>query len=115
MAPGIQPDLDDTAKGSAILSRLGRRSLSNRMREEFETDSHFRTYTLEQNASFSANCHALIALLLDADNSDGSMYHSVEKIVKFLCNRWLESDGFAHDKWVRLAASHCTCTFRLVN
>lgn len=114
VAPGIQPDLDDTAKGSTVLSLLGRPSLSTRIRDEFETGTHFSTYSLEQNPSFSSNCNALMALLLSLENDDTVQLQSVEKVVTFLCNQWYESSRFVQDKWVGLIASLSICTPALV-
>lgn len=67
----------------------------------FEGDHHFRTYPLERNASFSANCNVLRALL---NHPNASLYPTqVRKLFLFVCNYWWDSDGNVTDKWVRRA------------
>jgi hypothetical protein len=78
------------------LNLLGKSVLPNAMIAEFETDTHFRTYTAERNSSFSANCNVLNALL---HVPDPNMYSSqISKAATFLCDSWC--DGTVRDKWV---------------
>ena len=101
-APGIQPDVDDSANASIVLSLLGRPGLSRRMREQFETETHFETYRSESNESLSANCSILLALLLDLKHNPAAV-PTVEKVSKYLATKWLNADGPVKDKWVSFA------------
>ncbi|KAJ5101069.1 hypothetical protein N7456_007121 [Penicillium angulare] len=94
-APSMPADADDTAKTISALSMLGRRTNCSGMLEAFETPNHFKTYNLETNESFSANCNVLIALL----GSEGPCQYlpQITKALKFLCGAW--SAGQWSDKW----------------
>ena len=80
------------------------------MLEEFESETHFKTYSLERDPSFSANTNALLALLRQPDASRFSS--QILKAAKFLCDYWWSSDNEISDKWVRilntLETSSCT-------
>lgn len=80
------------------------------MLEEFESEIHFKTYSLERDPSFSANANALLALLRQSDASRFSS--QILKVAKFLCDYWWNSDNEISDKWVRiintLKTSPCT-------
>ena len=72
-----------------------------KMIEEFESESHFKTYRLERDPSFSANANALLALLFQP-----KAFHFATQILKaarFLCDYWWKSDNEISDKWVRLS------------
>lgn len=102
--------MDDTAKGIISLGELGYRVGPEKMIDEFESESHFKTYRLERDPSFSANANALLALLHQPE-----AFHFTTQILKaarFLCDYWWNSDNEISDKWVRLSetleVSPCT-------
>lgn len=91
-------DADDTAKTLSALNMMGFRKPATRMIEDFETETHFRTYPSERDSSFSANCNVLLALL---HHPAPSQYTSqIKKVAGFLCNKWWNTDGAIKDKWV---------------
>lgn len=97
---GLLEDADDTAKAIVSLQLLGVPACPKRMIEEFEAPEHFRTYRLEQNWSFSANCNVLDALL---DCDEPAAYHSqIVKVSRFLCGMF--NSGQIKDKWVGFPA-----------
>ncbi|KAG8157377.1 hypothetical protein KVR01_012761 [Diaporthe batatas] len=96
-APGIEADVDDTAKGLICLNSLGHTVPTNDMINAFERDTHFQTFQNERDPSFSANCNALLALLCQGDLSSFSA--QILKVVKFLSKIWWEADGPIKDKW----------------
>ena len=98
-APGIQPDVDDSANASIILNLLGRPGLSRQIRERFEGDTHFKTYEGEVGESPSANCNVLLALLLNLQHDPGAI-PAVGKTVKYLASTWFSTNGSIMDKWV---------------
>lgn len=69
------------------------------MLDEFEVETHFRTYERERDPSFTANCNVLIALLSQPDVS--TLTPQIIKVASFLSRRWWESNGGIGDKWVR--------------
>ncbi|KAL8641761.1 MAG: hypothetical protein Q9228_001478 [Teloschistes exilis] len=71
---GTEPDLVDSAKESIVLS------LPNEIR-------------------ISANCTALLSILLDQDDYP-SEKDTIEKIALFVCDSWKEAGGLVRDKWV---------------
>ncbi|KAI0009517.1 aphidicolan-16beta-ol synthase [Xylariaceae sp. FL0662B] len=97
LAPGIEPDVDDSAKIITTLNLLGRPIGSERLIEVFEVATHFRVYPGERDASFSANCNALAALLRQPDVTPYSS--QIAKIVRFLCDRKWNADDEIKDKW----------------
>ncbi|KAI0008534.1 Copalyl diphosphate synthase [Xylariaceae sp. FL0662B] len=96
-APDLVPDIDDTAKGIISLNKLGRPASPEKIVERFEAESHFRTYPLERDPSFSANCNALSAFLCQPDVSRYTT--QIVKAVRFLCDYAWKSDGKIKDKW----------------
>ncbi|PYI10667.1 aphidicolan-16beta-ol synthase [Aspergillus sclerotiicarbonarius CBS 121057] len=99
LMPGILADVDDTAKGTTVLSMLGHpvNDYVQRIIEDFEMPTHFRTYPGERDPSFSANCNVLQALL---HQPDPLQYGSqITKIVAFLCDWWWKADNGLGDKW----------------
>ncbi|KAJ5663603.1 hypothetical protein N7507_004334 [Penicillium longicatenatum] len=96
-APGMLADADDTAKSIFSLELLDRATNCDAMLKAFESSSHFKTYNLETNESFSANCNVTIALL---GSKDPSRYiPQISKAMEFLCNAW--ENGQWSDKWIR--------------
>lgn len=106
-APGILPDVDDSATASIILSLIGEQGLSHQLSEQFETETHFETYKNESNESLSANCSILLAFLLDLKNNNGNVC-AIEKLSRYLATKWFNADGPVKDKWVcfKHAQSH---------
>ncbi|KAI4118551.1 MAG: hypothetical protein LQ345_001436 [Seirophora villosa] len=100
-APGIEPDLDDSAKSSIIFSLLGRRGFSGQVVEHFDSTRCLKTYKGERNPSLSANCNALLSVLLDLDDSrsNQSLYAPIEKVALFICDSWWNTSGPLDDKW----------------
>ncbi|KAI6261173.1 hypothetical protein MCOR19_002596 [Pyricularia oryzae] len=96
-SPGIEADVDDTAKALICLGSLGQTISPEGMIKAFERETHFQTYANERDPSFSANCNALLALLCQADPSSCSA--QILKVVQFLSNAWWISDGPIKDKW----------------
>ena len=98
-APGLGADADDTAKSMLILSLLKQDVSIDPLLQHFESDAYFKTYPLERDPSFSANCNVLAALL-HAD--DPTKYSSqIEKVVKFLLSVYEDHELKIRDKWVR--------------
>lgn len=89
--------MDDTAKTITTLTTLGRHASPKQMIKMFEANTHFRTYPGERDPSLTANCNALSALLRQPDVMNyGSQ---IQKITKFLCDYWWQSDENIKDKW----------------
>ncbi|KAI4193816.1 MAG: hypothetical protein LQ346_003826 [Caloplaca aetnensis] len=105
-APGILEDVDDTARALMTLQGLGKPANPARMVENFQTDSHFRTYKLEGSPSFSANCHVVLSLLGYSD-LDGYEHH-IERALTFLLGA--EESGPISDKW-NLSPQYCRMLF----
>ncbi|PVH92483.1 hypothetical protein DM02DRAFT_575678 [Periconia macrospinosa] len=97
-APGIEPDLDDSAKASIVLSLAGKSGFSSRIVEEFDAARCLKTYRGERDPSVSANCNALLSLLLDSDDYTGKA-GTIEKLVEFILAEWVTSNGRVKDKW----------------
>ncbi|KAI3390347.1 hypothetical protein diail_10006 [Diaporthe ilicicola] len=96
-APGFQADVDDTAKTITTLIALGLEASPRQMIKVFEANTHFRTYPGERDPSLTANCNALSALL---HQPDVMLYGSqIQKITRFICDYWWQSDGKIKDKW----------------
>jgi len=93
----MEADVDDTAKTLITLNVLGRPVGPDHMIATFETQPHFRTYGLERDPSFSANCNALTALLNTPHASQASP--QIKKIVTFPSNHWWKTHGHISDKW----------------
>lgn len=103
-APGIEPDLDDSAKASIVFSLLGRPGFTSRVVEFFDSTECLKTYRAERNPSVSANCNALLSIVLDSDEYP-SKIGTIEKVVAFTCNNWWSSSGLLNDKWVEPPSS----------
>ncbi|KAL8961804.1 MAG: hypothetical protein Q9193_001693 [Seirophora villosa] len=93
--PGVLGDADDTARVLMALQSLGQPANPERMVQNFQTDSHFRTYQLESSSSFSANCHVVLSLL-GYRELNGHEHH-IEKALTFLLRA--EESGPISDKW----------------
>ena len=62
IAPRLGADVDDTAKGIISLKELGYSVGPEKMIKESESETHFKTYSMERDPSFTANTN-LLALL----------------------------------------------------
>ena len=92
----MQADADDSAKATLSLNLLGRTVGVDSLLERFRSkDNHFCTYADERDASFSANCNVLRAIL-EAPNVD-SYVGDIESVANFLCESWWK--GAIRDKW----------------
>ncbi|MCJ1438192.1 hypothetical protein MMC27_007579 [Xylographa pallens] len=94
--PGVLADADDSAKTILTLNLLGRPTTSASIIQHFESEQgHIRTYLGERDASFSANCNVLMALL---SCPDVSMHeYKIARIAIYICTVWFE--GLVKDKW----------------
>ncbi|KAI4203864.1 MAG: hypothetical protein LQ350_001486 [Teloschistes chrysophthalmus] len=95
-APDFLPDADDTAKSILMLNLCGHRVTPDQMLSHFKiSEGHVQTFFGERNASFSTNCHVLMALL----NAPEPQRYSdqIERIAEYLCDCW--SSGPVKDKW----------------
>lgn len=91
-------DVDDTARAILTLNLLGKETNPESMIYHFKSEhGHFSTYPGERNASFSANCNVLKALLESPCVKGYEM--DVASITTFLCDSWWS--GAIKDKWVR--------------
>lgn len=96
-APSIQADADDSARAILTLNLIGRRAHLKAVAEHFKSkDGHFHTFLCERDASFSANCNVLKALLETPDVHE--YINEVVSILTFLCDAWWR--GASRDKWV---------------
>ncbi|KAJ5627860.1 Phyllocladan-16-alpha-ol synthase [Penicillium lividum] len=96
-APLVCADADDTAKTILVLNLLQQQVSPDAMLKAFETDHHFKTYPHERDASFSANCNVLLALL---HTHNPSRYEpQIEKATRFLHTHFRESELNVRDKW----------------
>ncbi|KAL8749353.1 MAG: hypothetical protein Q9184_006840 [Pyrenodesmia sp. 2 TL-2023] len=105
-APGILEDADDTARALMALQDLGKPANPERMVENFQTDSYFRTYKVEGSPSFSANCHVVLSLLGYRELS--GYEHHIGKALTFLLRA--EESGPISDKW-NLSPQYCRMLF----
>ncbi|CAI7654790.1 unnamed protein product [Penicillium glandicola] len=95
--PYVCADADDTAKAIIVLQLLQQHVSLEPMLKAFEADQHFKTYPLERDPSFSANCNVLLALL---HTENVSQYvPQIEKATRFLHKHFRESDLKVSDKW----------------
>ncbi|KAI9925901.1 hypothetical protein MW887_005707 [Aspergillus wentii] len=95
-SPGMEADVDDTAKSILTLSLLGHPTSHQGLLSKFEAETHFRTYDRERNPSLSANCNALVCLLAQPNVAD--LTPQIIKIASFLTRTWW-SDNNLEDKW----------------
>ncbi|KAK9786221.1 putative ent-kaurene synthase protein [Seiridium cardinale] len=96
-APGILPDVDDTAKGLEALHHLGSDNSVEAAILTFEGKDHFLTYPGERNPSFSANCNILTLLLTREDRDQ--FLPQISKAVQFLTSQAF--NGHVKEKWHR--------------
>ena len=99
LGSGIEPDLDDSAKASIILSLSGELGFSEDIARSFDAPKALKTYRIERDPSISANCNALLSMVLDKSEypSKGT---TIEKIVSSICDSWMNTEGSIKDKWV---------------
>ena len=97
IVPSVLADADDTAKTLLTLNLLGRAAMPDSMIDQFISESgSFRTYPGERDASLSANCNVLNALLYSLNVE---VYGPcISSIATSLCNKWYS--GATRDKWV---------------
>ena len=96
-APSVPVDADDTARTILALQLLGRDASTQQLIDHFQSDNgYFRTYLGERDASFSANCNVLLALLYSSDIQQNIL--QIVRTFTFLCDSWWA--GKARDKWV---------------
>ena len=98
-APNLGADADDSSKTLLILNLLRRHASPEMLLKHFESESYFKTYPLERDPSFSANCNVLIALIHVQDPSKYAP--QIEKIMRFLVSSYGTSGLKIRDKWVR--------------
>ena len=98
-APGIEPDLDDSAKSSTIFSLLGRSGFTSHIVQHFDSVECLKTYSAERNPSVSANCNALLSIVLDAEGHQSNIA-AIVKVTTFICDSWWRASGSLNDKWV---------------
>ena len=106
LGPGIEPDLDDSAKASIILSLSGKLGFSEDIVRSFDAPKALKTYRIERDPSISANCNALLSMVLDKSDYP-SKGMTIEKVVSFICDGWMDTEGSIKDKWV--SHSHRPC------
>lgn len=83
--PSAIADADDTVKAILTLYLLGKNVTTDAMIAHFKTShGHFCTYPGERDASFSANCNVLQAVLSTHDAYEHREH--VIAIASFLCN-----------------------------
>lgn len=70
------------------------------MVDQFDGAKSLKTYSDERNPSVSANCNALLSLVLDSEDYQ-SKNAVIEKVTSFICGCWKGANGFLDDKWVR--------------
>ena len=100
LGPGMmEPDLDDSAKASIILSLSGKPGFSEDIIRSFDAPKALKTYRIERDPSISANCNALLSMILD-ERDYPSKSTTIEKVVSFICDSWIDTDGSIKDKWV---------------
>ncbi|KAL9097265.1 MAG: hypothetical protein Q9165_000692 [Trypethelium subeluteriae] len=98
-APGFEADLDDTSRANIALKIIGEDLLLENLVSRFSNGVHrpFRTYDGERDPSFTANCNALIAILLDplkakdfSPHNISSFYTSMlaSEAMTLLLERW---------------------------
>ncbi|KAI4199737.1 MAG: hypothetical protein LQ348_001827 [Seirophora lacunosa] len=95
-APLIQADADDSSRVAICLSFLGYQVETKPQVVHFRSDlTHFHTYINERDASFSANCNVLRAMLESGDFHDH--FTRIEIASQYLCELWW--NGRMEDKW----------------
>jgi hypothetical protein len=98
-SPGVEPDLDDSAKASIIMSLTGNSGRSDIIVNRFSSAHGLRTYLGERNPSLSANCNALSSLLVDPmEYNDKSP--TIKNVLAFIYDSCMGCEGEIKDKWV---------------
>ncbi|KAI9708936.1 MAG: hypothetical protein M1820_003630 [Bogoriella megaspora] len=103
-APGILEDADDTARGLLMLMRFRRLGYAVTVDvaplvRKFETAECFKTYEMERNPSFSANCNVALALLELEHQSIDQYASQIEKALAFLLGVVETGERDITDKW----------------
>ena len=98
-APGIESDLDDSAKSSTIFSLLGRSGFTSRVVQLCDPPECLKTYRAERHPSVSANCNALVSMVLDAEGHESNLA-AIAKVIIFICDSWWRVSGSLDNKWV---------------
>ncbi|WP_435862656.1 hypothetical protein [Streptomyces spectabilis] len=91
-APGLSPDVDDTAVALYLLSRLGYQ-VDTQVLHRFADGGHYACYPGEDTPSTSANAHVLEAL-----GSARDSFHTRAKISEWL-TACQHPEGSWSDKW----------------
>lgn len=93
--PGLLADADDTARVLMTLGFLGDDVDLTPLVSTFQSGSYFKTYELERNPSFSANCNVLLTL---TEAKDLQVYiQEIESLASYLLGLW-RSENIT-DKW----------------
>jgi hypothetical protein len=103
-APCVGADADDTAKTILTLNLLNIPTSPDTLIQEYESESHFKTYQQERDPSFSANCNVLNAFLHCPDPSQYAP--QIGKALHFLCTTFRQDGNTVRDKWVRQGVLH---------
>ena len=112
IAPGIEPDLDDSAKTSIIFSFLGRPGFTKLITKHFDSAKCLKTYRAERNPSVSANCNALLSIVLDTEEYQ-SKNVVIIKVTNFICDSRSDASGALGDKWVVSTLAGSTVSLKL--
>ena len=70
------------------------------MVDYFDSAQCLKTYRAESNHSVSANCNALLSMVLDSEDYPLKIT-TMEKVTVFICESWWKASGSLGDKWVR--------------
>ncbi|KAH7324982.1 terpene synthase family protein [Stachybotrys elegans] len=100
-APGLGADADDTARALMSLNILDIAESTEidhqGLIRVFEQETHFLTYPLERDPSFTVNCNVLSAFTHAPDPV--KYVPQIKKLVKYLCAYWWDADEIIKDKW----------------
>jgi hypothetical protein len=81
------------------MSLSGKQGCSEVIVKEFSTPRCLKTYRGERNPSVSANCNALLSLLVDEAEYESKVV-TMEKIITFVYDSWMKGKCEVKDKWV---------------
>ncbi|KAI0010240.1 hypothetical protein F4779DRAFT_320603 [Xylariaceae sp. FL0662B] len=96
-APFLEPDADNTARGSITLNLLGVPTTSAPLIKEFSNNEYTRTYTNESDPSISTNSNVLISLCVGPDVVEHAP--QIETVMRFLCKNWWRDPDGIREKW----------------
>ncbi|CAJ2500664.1 Uu.00g035170.m01.CDS01 [Anthostomella pinea] len=97
LAPLVEPDADDTAKGLIAMAYLGRNISPERLISTYRVGDHFQTYAAERVPSITTNCNALMAICLSPQAEDHESV--IIATTQFLCQNWRQDMNQFRDKW----------------